>query len=341
MSQLLFIDSFDHYSTAAHMNRKWTSSANAIITVGRHGNGINTSNMGAGVMSFAKTFGPEYASLCMGMAYNMGSSSFAGQVMLLFNRRSVLNPLAIILEHVGDGRLNITFDGVTSPSTTTVLAENTWYYIELSVTLTKDGSNHVVVAYSLYFNGSPTPDITGTLTGTGSVGTEVPGIASIQPECGNLGGTLIDDLYVTDGENLGDVEIDALFPRLDGSSLVWTPSAAGTHFSLENEVDPDDFTTYVSSASIGDLDEYFMQTVGTGVIKGAQMLWCGTKSNSGVGSVKGSILSGATQVLDSEFFPSYASWLYERIAYRKSPFTSSDWTAAELNAMQQGMQRIS
>jgi hypothetical protein len=74
---------------------------------------------------------------------------------------------------------------------------------------------------------------------------------------------------------------------------------------------------------------------------GAHALNSASKSAAGVSSLEGSIKTNATLVQEAEFFPSYASWIYQRTGYRKNPVTGLDWTAADINAIQRGALRIS
>lgn len=72
---------------------------------------------------------------------------------------------------------------------------------------------------------------------------------------------LIDDLYVLDcstGPNitfLGPLKLYSLPPTSD-VSVVWTPLGGGSNFSEVDEVPPDGDTSYVSSFSVGALDQY-------------------------------------------------------------------------------------
>ncbi len=61
--------------------------------------------------------------------------------------------------------------------------------------------------------------------------------------------------YVDFSTFLGAVKVEAVFPYADLTPLQWTPSVAGTHFSLINSPVADD-TTNVTTAVVGNIDQY-------------------------------------------------------------------------------------
>jgi len=330
---LLFIDSFDHYSTA-QMSRKWTSlGGGAVIqSGGRTSNCMMASNGGP-----SKTVGAgTYSSLAVGVAYNTQNLSNTP-----IRIQDATGSLIAYLQHVGDGRLfvRVTFppsSSWSSANSTFVMNTNVWYYLELQVTISAGA-----VTYAAQANGASI--LSGTM-GSGLTGTWDQ-VALIAAGGGN--NSYFDDFYVTDGELLGDIRIYPLYPRLDGTTLQWVPSAGTTHFNLVNEHAPDDAASYVScsSANVGNQDQYYLDQITgfSGTIKGAQGLWCLTKSDAGTASVLGVYRNGAGTIVNTAntFNPSYPSWQYFTEAQRKSVFTSSDWTATEINSMQLGLLRNS
>ena len=53
---------------------------------------------------------------------------------------------------------------------------------------------------------------------------------------------------------LGNVKVVPLFPSGDTATLQWTPSTAGTHYTLVNETKDNDDTSYVEDATSGQVD---------------------------------------------------------------------------------------
>lgn len=61
--------------------------------------------------------------------------------------------------------------------------------------------------------------------------------------------------YVDFSTFLGAVKVEAVFPYVDATPLQWTPSVAGTHFSLIDSPVSDDSTS-VTTAVVSNIDQY-------------------------------------------------------------------------------------
>lgn len=336
MSALLFIDSFDHYS-AAQGSRKWTTFPGGTIVSARTSNGLQ----GGTTEMPTKTFNTEYSGLTMGVAYK--TQSFANSIIKLINGPA---DVKVYLQHYGDGRLTISPEfGVVSSPSSFVMNTNQWYYFELQASLgtsipagltaTARVNGVTILTYSYTYGWSAVRKFAG-------IGLDGPG--------GGANAT-VDDVYVTDTELLGDVRIGVLYPNAAGDSSAWTPNAAGANYTKVKEHPADDDTTYVSAATTTLKDLYNLDDIDpafTGVIKGAQALWCVKKSDEGDAAVKGVWKSGTTEIVQAAghnylapngYYPSATSYLYDIQTERKSLFTSSDWTKTEINGLQLGITR--
>lgn len=341
---LLFLDSFDHYSTAQG-SRKWTTWDGSVVT-GRTGNGVSAAPFGP-----EKTLeGVEYAELTAGSAYK--TTAFANQVHRFKND---LVGLRFDVVHVGDGRLRFFYvpPSTTGPNVSTfVMNLNEWYYVESrsNVTIANTGGNNGTITYEseLWINGDSV--LTETFpTNITNYSDYVPGgvnhckwarVSLVGP--GGFG-AIHDDVYVTDGERLGDVKIMVLYPNAAGDLTQWTPTGAANNWDTANEHPADDDTTYVSSPTAGQQDLYNLDNIGagfSGTIKGAQALWLVKKDDMGAGVTAGLWKSGVTTDQGEDFYPSATNYLYDRQAERKSLFTGLDWTESEINALQLGIKRI-
>ena len=336
---LLFVDSCDHYS-AAQGQRKWTTFGASIVP-GRTNNGIT-----GGALSFpSKTFNAEYGTLTMGLAYK--TPGFANNPVKFTN--AVLGP-EFWFGHLGDGRMRFHWgvfgDGVNSPPTTWVMTTNAWHYIEVTCAMTGGPPAHIVA--SARINGAEVL----AWDYTHHTGHAALKWATVSME--GVGGglqSIMDDVYVTDGEFLGDIKIGVLYPNAAGDSASWTPTPAGNNWQQVEEHAPDDDATYVSTPTVGAKDLYNLDDIDpafSGAIKGVQALWLVRKSDEGEGAVKGVWKSGATEVVQASghnylapngFHPSAVDYLYNIQTERKSLFTASDWTAAEVNGCQLGITR--
>ena len=342
MATLLFLDSFDHYSNAQAL-RKWTRWGSAGITTGRNGFGGLTKG---GIGEPGKTFGAEYAQLTAGLAYK--TPGFANSILEFWN---VVSPRPFAkLQHVGDGRLRIAFTTGASQSTsapsTFVLNNNQWYYFEFQASVSAvdngDGTSTLSYAATARVNEDQILSHSDSLTINGSH----TDVKWAEIKLGGPGGgrqATVDDLYVTDTEFLGDVQIAVLYPDGAGDLTQWTPLAGNNWENTKEHPAADDDTTYNSSDTVAQVDLYHLDDIGagfSGTIKGAQALWLVKKDDEGSGAVKGKWKHGVTTKTQTDnFFPSALGYLYNRQAERVSLFTAANWTQAEIDAMQLGIER--
>jgi hypothetical protein len=335
---LLYCDSFDHYSHA-QMARKWTTVNGGEFVAARTGYGFKF-----GEASAFKTLNAEYSTLVMGFAFK--PDSFGNWPIRFTN---AINGVMFNVEHVGDGRLRFTFAASggngTSPPSTYVLNAGRWYYLEAKAEITAVSPPHVLA--SLRINGAEI--LAWDYTHGASVALKFATFMSTGPP--GLPALTIDDLYVTDGEFLGDIKIGVLYPNAAGDSAAWTSTPAGANWQQVEEHPADDDTSYVSAGSVGLKDLYNLDDIDpafTGSIKGVQALWLVKKSDEGEGAVKGVWKSGVTEIVQAAghnylapngFYPSATSYLYDIQTERNSLFTATAWTKAELNALQLGITR--
>jgi hypothetical protein len=140
-----------------------------------------------------------------------------------------------------------------------------------------------------------------------------------------------DDVYILDctvaphNTYLGASRIYAVVPFENSAPLDWTP-LAGTNFSEVAEIPPDDDTSYVSSGTVGQVDQYHYNT--TGVPSGAQIQALqhvlDMKIDGGARSV-GSDVAGvpASGVALTTTYAMY-TWPYD-----VNPATSAPWVAGD------------
>ncbi len=326
---LIFVDSFDHYNSLPLMQRKWTVAAMHALVTGRSGSG-QALEYGATYGTPQLTFGWNYPTITYGVAYK--TTSFSNAVF--YGNGLGLSSWSLL--HVGDGRLalDIHFHSNSGPFPGFVMSLNTWYYIEMKVTITSN-----LYTYELRVNNSviATGALASTTFGTSPLGTQ--SISFLGPGGGLL--AYIDDLYVTDGDFLGDANWGVIYPNAPGDAADFTPHPAVANWNNTKEHSPDDFTSYNQADTIGNQDLYNMDDLGGSFkIVGIHALNCATKIAAGVASFDSSIKTNSTLVQEPEWFPSFGSWQYQRKGYEVNPVTGVAWTAAEINAIQRGALRI-
>ena len=361
---LLFLDSFDHYSTA-QLTRKWNQTgAAAIVSNGRTGKGIQSRGDD---MRFSLEEGQTEISV--GMAFRLVSPKTGLRKRILRLENNGPFEFTVSLFLMEDQRFCITFSGsamgvghdplwppsypnvrvgneIWSMPSALSINEDRWYYLELHATIAVvaggSGGTNLEFAVDSYLNEDPliSADQAGEvdpleypplLTKFTSVVLEGPGTP----------GAIFDDVYITDGELLGDIKIGVLYPNAVGAIASMTPNAAGDNYTKVNEHTPDDDTTYVYAAAASLEDLYNLDDIGafTGTIKGAQTCVLARKSDTGSATVRAEWKSGATKVDGLEMNPSAVDYIYLLDPRRKSLFTAADWTVGEIDGLQIGQQR--
>ena len=149
--------------------------------------------------------------------------------------------------------------------------------------------------------------------------------------CVNSDTTDINGHATTLNAFLGDVSIEVTLPITD-QTVNWTPSSGSSHFTLVDEIPPDDDTTYVYSDTTSQNETFtFTQLIGfTGTLLGAQLLIYAKKDAEGsrafVGEIGGTIL---TNLMGT------TNYLYDYYDYFLFPLDTNNgtaWTPANFNS---------
>lgn len=163
--------------------------------------------------------------------------------------------------------------------------------------------------------------------------------------------TYFDDFYYCDDTGavnntyLGDVQLQAIYPDGAGSSTVWTKFGGATNWQSVNEHSPDDDTTYVKSAVVGDLDMYTMDNISAtavsikGLLFNARIKKDDATARTYSTMVKDVSSGGATTVVATRTTP-YGSYTNQQDVSELSPTTAAAWTKTEVDAMEAGIKVI-
>lgn len=278
---ILFIDGFDHYAIAERL-RKWTgnrsNAVSAMSSTTRFSSGqsldVNSQASGQGIF---KTL--EYqATWTVGFAIMFDDDS---AVTFFYLTQDGL--VHVQLTKTGSNQLQLqNGNGTTIATGTTIIAEDTWYYLELQVTIGNSA------AYEFRIN--EVSEFSGT-GDTQNGGSAVANRIEFQSNANN--GFQLDDLYALDGTGgapyddfLGDVRVETLFPSGNGNSSQFDGSDGNTtdnYLLVDEQTDQDDDTTYVQSPDVGDKDTYAygnLVTV-TGDVLAVQLAPVGRKTSAG------------------------------------------------------------
>lgn len=136
---------------------------------------------------------------------------------------------------------------------------------------------------------------------------------------------------------LGECLVLHAMPNADGDTVAFTPSTAGNHWSLVDEIPPNATDYTESSTGDGDIELYNHTDLSiTGAIKAvihaniAAKVGTDPKFLRDIAKVAGTEYQGASQVLST-------SYVYYDKIYETNPATGVAWTAAQSNAAQLGI----
>lgn len=215
----------------------------------------------------------------------------------------------------------------------------TWTHIEGKIVV-----DDAVGSVELRVNGSSTPALllSGVDTKNGLTGI----VNGVEIGYSGTGRTL----YVTDlavwtesGESptgwIGDCRVDTFLPTAAGSSTDYTPSA-GSNWECVEESDGD--TSYIESSITADLDLFSMgnMTHTPATIHAVAVTAIARKTDSGTGSVKLTMKSGATTAQGSAEGLSDASYSREIYARGVDPATSAAWSKSAVDALEAGVESV-
>jgi hypothetical protein len=275
---LLYLDSFDHYTTPS---QKYPLAGVATPLInssgGRFGtNGMVCSDSGRGA---GRTLDSPIDNFIIGVAYRPGIGN--NQPVLAF--RDGATP-QVELRLNPSNQLYITRNGTTLATSTRVLLTLLTYYIEWKVAI--DDAAGVA---ELVIEG--TPEITLSGVDTRNAGTTVDRFYLQGLGGGDGQSAQFDDLYLADdsgsvnNDYLGDLRVQYRAPNGNGNSSQFDGSDGNSidNYLLVDESVPDDDTTYVQSPDVGDKDTYTYEdlTPTAGSVPGVQIIPYAKRTDAG------------------------------------------------------------
>lgn len=340
---LRFIDSAAHYNGTSIL-RKWTAAQVSVVSTGGRRNAPFLSGNGV-----SKTL-------------TQTSHWFIGAAFLTANGAQQLQgcsnngiPVAFLTLNT-DSTLSVFCNNNSIYTSTLAVSDpSSWHYYETEFAISGGSSANTTLTGKLYVDS----DLWGTFSGTGNL--QVSNYINQLPTANQVGwgsvqsvammdfyafdnnATDINGLASTCTTNIGDVEIDALFPAADVTTQWGTFGGDGTHaYSCVNETAPDDDTSYVTTTATGSTEAFTYQSISTftGTILGAQYLVCAKKDVEGVREI--GLYVGGTNVKTSNFL-SGTNFLSDYYIYYIAPLDSDNgtaWTVANYDAETFGVELL-
>ena len=334
---LLFIDSFDHYTTVA---QKYEDAQFVSIAAGTGRNGTNalvlTSGTGSAVAF--KTV-PTYDTFILGCGFYAVNDCRRGFGVADSGTRQI----TIVRNAAGllEARRGVIGGGAIVATGTTPLLTGQYYYLEAYI-IVHNSLGQIITRV----NGIEDINASGLDTQeSGNASANQVGFSSAD---GSAGTIYFDDFYACDDQGsqnnafLGDHRVEAIYPSGIGNSADWTPVGAANNWDCADENPPDGDTTYVSKdgSALPALDTYEMTDLITvvGNIAGVQTLLLARKDDAGVVTCEPTFRIGGVDYPQSSVnLPDTYGFLPEIV--EDSPATLSSFTIAEINGLEFGAQR--
>lgn len=294
MAKLLLLDSFDHWDENDPYG-KWGFGTDTLYwrvsaSYGRHGAGIRINTGGTQPFDAANNNGNATlvqrkffsgVSACIGVAFKLTEKPIPGNgwPFLQFLDSALqrfwlgaFDATQCAVWLLPSGRLRLVRGDFQSPTTletsTATFRRNVWHYLEFKLTV-----HQTTGSASVKLDGSTVINFSGGDTQSTDY-TRIDGFRVGFNRSGAFNNRLVqlDDLYVTDGDFLGDIKVEARRPTVDGFNQDWTPSAGALNYDMVDDLTPDESSTY-NSGGVGDIDTFVTQDLVTtsGTVHGIQV----------------------------------------------------------------------
>lgn len=346
---MVFMDGCDHYDQNSTIELKWTvNNGCTSLPGGRNGRCIS---IGAGFVGKTLQYSQGWV---VGFAANFQTTVGWGGEAQLYE-----------VFHAGDTRLG--WISVETDATITLHAGNqvignsgmgpdgstfsfhpvSWYYIEIKTNLGSSSEGTVLVDIVVRVNGVIVVSGSGdSLIPINTLLLNVPSANFHRFSAGGVvdGTMLLDDLGIatTIGGSVtdffGDIKLGALFPRQD-EQTDWVPTPSGPSFSCVNEPFPDGDTSYISSFTPGEQDNFDWQPVSTfiGTIVAVHYGVYARKDDEGSRSFQ--LTCNGLNV--GPVFSPGDTYVYYFFCMDEDPTTGVPWTQDGFNATTFGVNLIS
>ena len=353
---LLFLDSFDHYATADLTRKYDNQSGGAIVDSESTGNPDPRNGtqcveyVNAGTTNLTKVF-PSHTTWVMGVGIKSNGTISGSQDHDIFRVEDMTESSSSLdtqlsLQYNFDGKFRVVRGDdiqnfVLATSTGTFDFDNVWRFVEFQCVIgqSPDGS------FSAQFDGVEIDGLTVTGVNTQNGANSFANAILLKPF---LAGTMtkiwFDDYYIANGATpgiiamLGDMKVDALFPRADGNYEELTSfPVQDDAFSLVNKLPPDADTTYVESNTNTEKSTFSMDEAANRVVHGVQHTLYVRKTDVNRRKIKhltriaGADYLGDNVRMGDKFTMKTKMW-------ENNPQTGSQWTAGQVNGAEFGME---
>jgi hypothetical protein len=345
---LLFMDGFDHYTSYLYLSGKWFSASTGgnssqIQTTARTGP-RSAATYYAGVADDLRTppLPVSGNGFVVGMAVNPTIAATGPNEFIRIREGVSIQHMSCVFT---TGNVLQVKTGATVLATGVVpLPVNAWSYVEF-----KGVIDSVNGSYEVRVDGLTVPLLTNAgpvATRNGGTGQwDRVGVLSVVEQWNGY----FDDVYVCDHSGaapkntfLGPVKIETIYPQTDaiggvGANVGLSPSTGTDRGALVDET-PANTTDYNSGATVGLKDTYnFPTPTISGTILGIQMNLYVAKSDAAARQVCPVVRVDGADVDGANVAPTTTFMIYPQLWPQKPGGTPTEWTLADLTAIQAGM----
>lgn len=339
-AMLRFIDGFDHYATA-DIGLKWPLTSGVFTiqsTAGRNGSGAVRFSV-SGSQSLRRGFDNQ-ATWIVGLAFKI--DALPNGANMTFLRILDASTTQLELSVNSASKLVVTRNGTTIGTGTTTIVANVFYFVEFMATIS---SSVTAGTCGVHLGGVSEIAIAGG-TNTKNTSNAFASVIEIGSTSGPGTFLWIDDLYICDSTGspnntyLGDVRVETIFPNAAGTSTSFTPTS-GANYTCVNQVVEDGDTSYVSSATVNNIDTYLFASLATTptTVFGLQTDVTSRKDDAGSRQVAAVVRHAGTDYIGATIGLADNYTLASEIR-ETNPATGSAWTATTVNALEAGIKLV-
>ena len=345
----VWLEGFELFQSIAAMQDIYTNTtfdAGVTFPAGRNGVGICI-KAGPTNSTFRTPGLAAHASWYQGFAINATNPEDGSKILQILDGSN--EQLALVVNDVSGGyTISVKRGAATIQTSTATLVDGQWYYVELGATInTSTGSVELKINQS---TAAGFVAITGINTANAGTNTADRMALGLDAQAAGTTSVYLDDWYINNGAGSvnntywGDTILVPIYPDTDGDSSQWTPSTGSDHSDLVDEpTEADDDTTYVETASDGDVDlfEYTNLSVVSSDIFSvmihteAKLLAAGSRNIRAVHTHTDTTVSNGTTVAVND--TAYKSY---RQVWELNPATGLEWTAADIDGAQIGFETV-
>jgi len=340
---LLFVEGFERYGSSAGaptgLATKYSEvggTTNTALIAGRiAGLGLKVHMAPSGSPHIVPASFGNLATWIIGFGFRTGDELVSTRIFSLYD--SATEQFALRQTSAGELAVYRGTTLITGGTSGVVLATNTWYYIEVKVTLGNTGSYEVRLnGINILSDGSE--DTTATANNYAQT-IRLWGAFNSDPDTQFA----FDDMYICDSSGsvnndfLGPRKVVTLFPNGAGDSTQLTPSS-GSNYQAVDDRPHDSDGTYVESATGGHQDLYHFENGNFLTINGVQISAICKETDASPFDIKlvsktGSTVSGGSNIAVGN--PSYTT--RSRIM-EANPDTTAAWTDSDVDSAQFGVE---